>query len=113
MGLGFNNPVGKGGVLDMCLCFGCGGGEWVGDWPRVWRGGVVLCLCELSVWILCVDGRSRYLCSVLGASEVHPVFNPVAPYGYLLPNMYSRYRKSRLVCLMLSDLDSSRHHPLL
>ena len=21
-------------------------------------------------------------------SEVHPVFNPVAPYGYLLPNMY-------------------------
>ena len=20
------------------------------------------------------------------ASEVHPVFNPVAPYGYLLPN---------------------------
>ena len=22
------------------------------------------------------------------ASEVHPVFHPVAPYGYLLPNMY-------------------------
>ena len=22
------------------------------------------------------------------AAEVHPVFNPVAPYGYLLPNMY-------------------------
>ena len=22
------------------------------------------------------------------ASEVHPVFNPAAPYGYLLPNMY-------------------------
>ena len=22
------------------------------------------------------------------ASEVHPVFNPVAPYGNLLPNMY-------------------------
>ena len=21
-------------------------------------------------------------------NEVHPVFNPVAPYGYLLPNMY-------------------------
>ena len=30
--LGFTNPVGTGGVLDMCLCFGCGGvgGEWVG-----------------------------------------------------------------------------------
>ena len=31
--------------------------------------------------------------SVLGladtcASEVHPVLSPVAPYGYLLPNMY-------------------------
>ena len=22
------------------------------------------------------------------ASEVHPVFNLVAPYGYLIPNMY-------------------------
>ena len=22
------------------------------------------------------------------ATEVHPVFNPVAPYGYLLPNIY-------------------------
>ena len=35
MGLGFTNPEGTGGVLDMCLCFGCGGvggvgGEWVG-----------------------------------------------------------------------------------
>ena len=31
LGLGFTNPVGIGGVLDMCLCFGCGGvgGEWV------------------------------------------------------------------------------------
>ena len=50
LGLGFTNPMGTGEVLDMCLCFGCGGvgGEWVGD------------------WILCVDGRSRYLCIVLG-----------------------------------------------
>ena len=35
LGLGFTNPVGTGGVLDVCLCFGCGGvggvgGEWVG-----------------------------------------------------------------------------------
>ena len=30
LGLGFTNPVGTGGVLDMGLCFGCGGvgGEW-------------------------------------------------------------------------------------
>ena len=25
MGLGYTNPVGTGGVLDVCLCFGCGG----------------------------------------------------------------------------------------
>ena len=26
-----------------CLCFGCSGvgGEWVGTWTRVWRGGVM------------------------------------------------------------------------
>ena len=32
LGVGFTNPVWTGGVLDMCLCFGCGGvgGEWVG-----------------------------------------------------------------------------------
>ena len=28
LGLGFNNPVGTGGVLDVCLCFGCGGVGW-------------------------------------------------------------------------------------
>ena len=33
LGLGFTNHVGVGGVLDVCLCFGCGGvgGDWVGD----------------------------------------------------------------------------------
>ena len=43
-------------------------------------------------------------------SEVHPVFNPVAPYGYLLSDMYlfyGKYHKSRLVCLILLDLDWS------
>ena len=31
-GLGFDfiNPVGTGGVLDVCLCFGCGGVGGVG-----------------------------------------------------------------------------------
>ena len=33
LGLGLINPVGTGGVLDVCLCFGCSGvggvgGEW-------------------------------------------------------------------------------------
>ena len=43
LGLGFTNPLGTGGVLDMC--FGCGGvgGEWVGglDKGRE-RWGVVM-----------------------------------------------------------------------
>ena len=49
-------------------------------------------------------------------SEVHPVFNPVTPYGYLLSDMYlfmADITNPRLVCLKLSDLDWSRHHPLL
>ena len=34
LGLGFTDPVGTGGVLDACLCLGCGGvggvsGEWI------------------------------------------------------------------------------------
>ena len=35
--LGFTNPVGTGGVLDVCLCFGCGG---VGGVGREWVGGL-------------------------------------------------------------------------
>ena len=36
IGLGLYQFCGDRGVLDMCLCFGCGGvggvgGEWVGD----------------------------------------------------------------------------------
>ena len=47
LGLGFINPVGTGGVLDVFLYFDCGGvcEEWA--WTMVWKGGVVLCLCEL------------------------------------------------------------------
>ena len=33
-----------------------------------------------GICVLCLADTS--------ASEVHPVFNPVAPYGYLRPNMY-------------------------
>ena len=49
--LDFTNPVGIGGVLDVCL--GCGGVgnvgvEWIrGLYQDLWRGDVVLCLCEL------------------------------------------------------------------
>ena len=52
LSLGFTNPVGTGGVLDMCLCFGYRGvggvgGEWVGACTSGGSGGVVLCLCEV------------------------------------------------------------------
>ena len=30
LGLSFTNPVGTGGVLDVCLCCGGVDGEWVG-----------------------------------------------------------------------------------
>ena len=34
LGLGFTNSVETGGVLDVCLCFGCGGVDWE------WVGGL-------------------------------------------------------------------------
>ena len=42
IGFGLYQSCGAGGVLDMCLCFGCGG-EWVGglDQGREWWGGVM------------------------------------------------------------------------
>ena len=51
----------------------------------------MLCLCEMRVWILCVDAGPSICVLCLAdtcVSEVYTVFNPVAPYGYLLPNMY-------------------------
>ena len=64
LGLGFTNTAGTGGVLDVCLCFGGVGGERVGGLDQGLEGwGGVMSVC---VWIICVDGRSRYMCIVLG-----------------------------------------------
>ena len=90
LGLGATNHVRTRGVLEVCLCLGCSdvvgvGGEWI------WKGGVVLCLCELWVRIICVDGRSRYLYIVLGGYLrilCAPIVQLCSPYGYLLPTMY-------------------------
>ena len=56
LGLGFNNPVGTGGMCDVCLCLGFGGVSdvegGVGGCFARWLvhclvGWVVLCLCVL------------------------------------------------------------------
>ena len=59
LGLGFANPGGTWGKWDVCLCFGCGGVGGVGGEFGHSLGGCY-------VWIICVDGRSRYLYTVLG-----------------------------------------------
>ena len=43
LGLGFTNPGGTGGVLDVCLCFGCGGvgGELIGGLDQGLEGWVM------------------------------------------------------------------------
>ena len=50
------------------------------------------------------------------AYEVQPVLHPVAPCRYLLPSIYlcrTDIANPDSFCLMLSDLDLSRHRPLL
>ena len=49
--LEFTNPVGTVGVLDVCLCFGCGGvgGEWVGGLDQGLEGWCYVCVrCEFG-----------------------------------------------------------------
>ena len=48
LGLGFTNPVGTGGMWDMCLCCsGIGGvGRWLG--PESGRVGCYVCVCSES-----------------------------------------------------------------
>ena len=46
------------------------------------------------------------------ASYVHPVFNPVTPYRYLLPSVYlfmADISNPYLFCVV-ADLDLSQHH---
>ena len=49
LGLSFTNPVGKRGVLGMCLCFDCGcvggiGGEWVEGLDQGWERWCYVCV---------------------------------------------------------------------
>ena len=47
--LGFTNPLGTGGVLDMCLCFGCGGVGWWGVVRGLGPGSGAVGLCYVCV----------------------------------------------------------------
>ena len=55
----------KVGYVCVLIAVELGESGWA-VWARVWEVGVVLCLCVLCVWILCGNGRSRYLYIVLG-----------------------------------------------
>ena len=92
--MGFTNPVGTQGVLDVCPCFGCGdvggvggvSGEWVGDLNQGlvgWGGvmsGLSVYMAGPGIYVLCLPNTCP--------SEVHPMFNSVALDGYLLPYRY-------------------------
>ena len=64
LGLGFTNPAGTGGSVGRMSLLWLRWCRWAGGLDQVREGGVVLCLCEVRVWILCVDVRC--LCIVLG-----------------------------------------------
>ena len=54
LGLGFTNPVGTGGVLDVCLCYAGVGGEWVGGLDQGLEGGVCYVCVNCDSGSLCI-----------------------------------------------------------
>ena len=91
--------IGVGGVCDMCMCLARGGvgsvGERIGcgfyqSWMNRGKEGYVSGCGGVGA----VEGEGGGLVQGLrgwgGVKSVFVVslFNPVAPYGYLLPNMY-------------------------
>ena len=52
IGLCFTNPVGTGGLWDVCLCLGCGGVGGVAVWLGPGSGRVEWCY----VWVYCESG---------------------------------------------------------
>ena len=71
-GLSFTNPVGTGGVLDVCLCLGCSGGEWVRGLDHGLEGGVVLCLCESGFFVYIAGPGICILCQADSCASYHP-----------------------------------------
>ena len=67
-----------------------------------------LCKWEIRYLYIVLAGYMR----ILGAPSVQSCCT-VSIYASYHVFVYSRYRKSRLICVWLSDLYLSRHHPLL
>ena len=123
LGLSFTNPVVTWGVLDVCLCLGCGDvggvdGVWVGGldqglegWGRVMSVCVVtpdsLCRWQIQVSVYC----ARRIPADLKCTQCSILFLWISASYHVF--VYDIYRKYRLVCVRSSDLDLSRHHPLL
>ena len=81
LGLGFTNPVGTGEVLDVCLCFGCGGvGRWLGPGSGAvgWRYVCVsldsLCRWQVQVSVYCAWRIPAHLRCTLCSILLHPMF---------------------------------------
>ena len=68
------------------MCRGVGPGSIGVGWTRVYRGGVVLCLDSLCRWQVQVSVYCAWW--IPAHLRCTQCSNPVAPYGYLLPNMY-------------------------
>ena len=62
---------------------GLGQGSGAVGWCYVcvrWESGFSVKMAGPGICVLCLADTCTF--------EVHPVFNPVAPYGYLLSDMY-------------------------
>ena len=73
-------------------CVGCGGvvgrvGGRLGPASGMVMWCYVCVCCESGLSVLMAGPGNCILC-LADTSQVHPVFNPVAPYRYLLPNLY-------------------------
>ena len=80
-------------------------GQGLGGWDGI------MAVCVLSLNCVCVYGRSRYMyiviggnLRILGAPSVQSCFTLSISASYRV-FVCGRYRKSRLDCVWLSDLD--------
>ena len=70
LGSGFTNPVGKGGVLDVCLCLNCGGvGSVGGVWCAILLHLIDICFLScICLWQ--ISQIQTCLCVVVGPGFV-------------------------------------------